>query len=197
MVYLHGFMSSPNALKASIIQAYLNEKSSSLTFLRPAINDKPSIAIPALIHYFTELHQQYDRIIIIGSSLGGFYADCMAQRFNLSVVLINPLVDASERMIHYDVASVGQLENPYTKHQFSITVEDRQAIDELETSRLASTPALKLVLLQMGDEVLDAGLAARYYQRSCCIITPGGDHQFQGFEQYTDMIFKWLGLYIK
>lgn len=193
IVYLHGFLSSPNAMKAAIAENYIRKHQLNVAYFRPAIPDKPSEAIPALYSYFLALKQAYQRVIIIGSSLGGFYAHHIAEHFKFSCVLINPLVDASERMIHYDEENVGQLENPYTQYQFSINQDDRQAVSELEQKYLGIQTSNKLVLLQMGDEVLDAHLAARYYLSSCCIIAPDGNHQFEGFENYTDIIFKWLG----
>ncbi len=194
MVYLHGFLSSPQALKAIIVEQYLATQSVPIDYYRPAIADKPSQAIPVLIEYFKQLQQTYEQVIIVGSSLGGFYAHCMAELFHFKTVLVNPLVDASARMWHYSEEVIGQLENPYTLNTFSITAEDRASVDELEQACRRFNPATKLVLLQMGDEVLDAHLAARYYQQSCCMIAAGGNHQFEDFDQYTPLIFQWLGL---
>ena len=108
-------------------------------------------------------------------------------------------------MIHYDEQYVGQLENPYTQRRFSIDDADGAAVAALEHEQSSdginnvenfndSKSKPKLVLLQMGDEVLDARLAAQYYKHSCCLIDPKGDHQYQEFETKIPIIFTWCGL---
>ena len=194
MVYLHGFLSSPQAAKATILDDALTAYQLPVTFYRPAIADKPSQAIPALSTFVAALKQQYARVILIGSSLGGFYAHHLAEQFDLSCVLINPLVDAKLKMQELDESIAGALENPYTHNIFSIDDADKRAVENFATCSDAAKPLNKLILLQMADEVLDARLAARYYRQSPCIISAGGHHQFEHFERYSLTIFKWLGL---
>ena len=162
-----------------------------------ALNVFLSLAIllpPVSTTAVAALKQQYARVILIGSSLGGFYAHHLAEQFDLSCVLINPLVDAKLKMQELDESIAGALENPYTHNIFSIDDADKRAVENFATCSDAAKPLNKLILLQMADEVLDARLAARYYRQSPCIISAGGHHQFEHFERYSLTIFKWLGL---
>jgi predicted esterase YcpF (UPF0227 family) len=47
-----------------------------------------------------------------------------------------------------------------------------------------------LVLLQTGDETLDYRGAALKYKNAQCIIEPGGDHSFTGFERHLEKIIQ-------
>jgi len=201
VIYLHGFLSSSSAFKAAqcaqFLQASGVEKdgvqclNTEFEFFVPDIPDKPSEAIPFLIAYIRNLAPR--PIYLLGSSLGGFYAHFLSDYFSCPAVLINPVVDVCQRMQYYSVERVGKLSNPYRQNCFSIEQSDRQALEKI-TASMNNKPEHYFVLLQMADEVLDARLAAKYYQHSCCLIEAGGNHQYQGFERHLPTIFHWFGL---
>ena len=190
VIYLHGFMSSEQAHKAKLCSDFLKQYYPSTVFHVPRLPDKPRQAIDFLDQYIAELQQHYC-CCLIGSSLGGFYAQLFSAKYRCKSVLINPLVDASQRLMIYDESEVGQLQNPYTGEYFSIDVDDHDAV-ELATRVLPAPANQHLVLLQMADQVLDAQIASHYFQRASCIIEPAGDHQYQNLERYLSHVFAWL-----
>ena len=187
VVYLHGFNSSAQALKAKETAAYLQTLHSAIDFKQPTIPDVPDEAVQFLNAYIEDLQKQYDDIVLIGSSLGGFYATWLAEKFDLRAVLVNPAIKPHELMHKY----LGCNENPYTHVRYELTASHMQTLQSLYKDHI-HRPQRFLILLQMADEVLDAtDASARFYQ-SACRIDPAGDHRFQDFKKSLPMIFDWL-----
>ena len=129
------------------------------------------------------------QLAVLGSSLGGFWATCLAARYALPAVVINPAVHPQQLLRHF----IGQRQNPYTGQRYQL---DESHIAELEAlDPPAPDGQTRIWLLQQeGDEVLDYRLALDYYQ--ACRITreAGGNHAFCGFERYCAQIVEFLQL---
>lgn len=184
LVYLHGFKSSPNSAKAQDIKAYISEYHPDIEFICPNIPDTPDAAIPFLTH-FMELMRDKD-CALIGSSLGGFYAIWLAETFNCPAILVNPAIAPQ----HYWQKNIGLHQNPYSGVQFAITEKQLGYLMYIEQQVIVSERYC--VLLQMGDEVLNAVEACEKFFLSHCIIECGGNHQFVGFKRYLPHLFSWL-----
>lgn len=188
-IYLHGFNSSPDALKAQQVSTFIDDNEIEVTYLRPCISDKPDQAIRQLDALIQSSLNQYQRIILIGSSLGGFYATYLADKYELQAVLVNPAVRPHELMRKY----LGWNENPYSQVRYELTATHMQTLQSAYINSL-QRPCQFLVLLQMADEVLDATEASARFYQCACRIAPGGDHRFQHFDQLLPDIFHWAGL---
>lgn len=114
--------------------------------------------------------------MLVGSSLGGYYAQYLAHRFKLKTVLINPALLPLSTLHDY----LGENTNFYTGETYTLTQIHLDALLALDIPNPCVEPAPTLVLLDKGDEVLDYRIAATRYQ-SCAevIIYDDGDHQFQ------------------
>lgn len=187
LIYLHGFLSSPAAAKARLLDEYLSGIRWCGEYLRPAIPDTPDLAISFLRHYLQQL--QGRPIGIVGSSLGGYYATWLAEEFSCQAVLVNPAVHPHRWWHKY----IGLHQNPYSGVKFEITAAHLEALQSIYMPEILH-PGRYRVLLQAGDEVLDATDASRHFYRSPCIIEAGGDHHFQGFDRYLPLILSWLNL---
>ena len=192
IVYLHGFNSSNKALKAQLTEQYLQQHHPQLDFLAPSIPDLPDKAADFLDNYIRQLKCQYDDIILIGSSLGGFYATWLSERFFIRAVLVNPAIRPHDLMQHYS----GWNENPYSGVRYELTATHMQTLQSLYINNIQH-PQNFIILLQMADEVLDAAEASAKFYSSPCRIMPGGDHSFQNFERMLPEICGWAGLFIE
>ena len=90
VLYLHGFLSSVQSLKAQQARAYCSE-----------IGLRENITIPQMSHgpaeTIAQLHALIDEIdtgnlVLMGSSLGGYYATYLSEFYQAPAVLINPAV---------------------------------------------------------------------------------------------------------
>lgn len=187
LIYIHGFNSSPDALKAQAVAAYIKQHQLKIEFLHPQIPDTPDQAINFLKNLLVSL--KHRKVSLIGSSLGGFYATWLAEEYHLQAVLINPAVRPHELMHRY----LGINQNPYSGVYYELTSGHIQALQSLFIATI-SKPENLLVLLQTGDEVLNALEASQRFYQSRCLIEYGGNHRFQGFEKYLPRVFSWFGL---
>lgn len=185
LIYLHGFNSSPNAFKAQCVELYIKAQQLRFDYLRPSIPDLPDQAILFLDQLMDSLNGR--TVYLIGGSLGGFYATWLADKYRCKAVLVNPSTEPHTLLHRYG----GAQRNPYSGNEYSLTSDHMEAFKSVHLQRIMH-PERYFVLLQMGDEVLDAQLASRRFQQSRCVIEAGGDHMFQDFQRFLPAIFAWF-----
>jgi|TARA_B100002003_G_C14156011_1_gene556586 hypothetical protein len=185
IIYLHGFLSSPQSKKAQQTVDYCNQFGIGDRIYVPELGTGPARTI-AEIRRLIESRDE-DEVVLIGSSLGGFYATCVAEEFNLKAALVNPAV----RPHQFWETHLGEHRNYYSGKIHRVTEEH---INELKTIDSADLqyPQNFLLLLQKGDETLDYRQAAEKYQSSTCIIQENGNHSFENFDRVLPSIFKFL-----
>ncbi len=90
LLYLHGFNSSPESKKAQQTQRWFEQNAPEIEFVRPSLPPYADAAISLLEKLVGE--RPADSVFVIGSSMGGFFATCLAEQYNLKAVLVNPAV---------------------------------------------------------------------------------------------------------
>jgi predicted esterase YcpF (UPF0227 family) len=188
LVYLHGFNSSPQSAKAQATRSFINQHHYDCDVVIPRIHVEPQSAIDALS---TQISREVDsrNVVLIGSSLGGYYAHYLAEQFNLKAALVNPAVRPFELLHHY----IGINKNYHTDETFELKSEHLNELKALYRKE-SSHPDDYLVLLRTGDETLDYRQAAEQFKQSRLWITQGGDHGFQHWEAYLPEVLKFLGI---
>jgi predicted esterase YcpF (UPF0227 family) len=188
LLYLHGFNSSPQSLKAQQVSSYMQGRGCEDLFICPQIPVEPEHAIKFL-EQLVDDELETCEVSFAGSSLGGFYATYLAEKYKSTAVLVNPSVKPYETLRPYLGENKFYFEDGCW--EFNEThIEQLKAI-EIETVEDASR---YLVLLQTGDEVLDYREAEAKYRHSWCIIEQGGDHSFVGFERHLPDIMKFSNI---
>lgn len=187
LVYIHGFLSSPLSFKAQQTAAYIERKQLDIHTVTPSFSNLPGEAKLSLEADISILRSTYRTIGLIGSSLGGFYASYLAEKFDLKAVLVNPAVQPYDLLDRYpDV-----VENPYTHQRFSVDADFVAAIRAME---VPPTPSRYMLLTQTEDETLDYKKGVDWYAGCKQIVEQGGDHSFQDFERHLPKIIKFLEL---
>ena len=186
-IYLHGFLSSPGTHKASQLANYLRAQSSPIELRIPALRDEAPLAFAAAETAVRDACAQSDTVALIGSSMGGFYATILAQRYRLRAALINPAV-APQRLLH---RHYGVNRNPYTDHEFTLDATHAAYLEQIAPAAIRA-PQLFWLLVQTGDEVLDYRDAVEFYARCKQTVEAGGDHRFIGFERYLPELINFL-----
>ena len=153
----------------------------------PGLSNNPASAITGLCKQVESLRLGDVRIGLIGSSLGGFYASFLAERFDLRAVQVNPAIQPYDLLERYR----GENQNPYTGEQFTV---DEQFVRSLRDIEVTPSPERYLLLTQTGDETLDFQRGVDWYKGCEQIVEQGGDHAFQGFERHLPKIMDFLAL---
>jgi predicted esterase YcpF (UPF0227 family) len=186
IIYLHGFRSSPASAKAARLAAAVAAlpAASRPSLAIPALPDRPSRAMQLIESLATDVDPAR-RLCFIGSSLGGYYATCAAERHGARAVLVNPAVRPDEDLR----AHAGVQHNLYTGEAFEVTDAHFAELRALRVDRI-SRPERYLLLVQTGDDVLDYRDAVRFYRGAFQFVQGGGDHAFAGFDGMIDAILR-------
>ncbi|SHO80377.1 Putative esterase, FIGfam005057 [hydrothermal vent metagenome] len=180
ILYIHGFASSSKSNKVTLMRnSFDNIKSIDL-------NIQPKVAITQL-EEFIEDNIKDNNITLIGSSLGGFYALYLSQKYNLKAVLINPSI------YPYKTLKVYKNQNITNYSSGKISKFKKKYLTQLKNYRVKNIDNSKiLLLLQMGDKTIDYREALRFLPNSKYIIESGGNHQFENFEDYFAIISRFI-----
>lgn len=188
ILYLHGFLSSPQSIKAQATKQFFSQHYPQVTVHIPQLSNYPSQVEGQLL----TLIEQTPALVknglkLIGSSMGGYLSTYLIEKFGGKAVLINPAVKPYELLQSF----VGDHVNPYTQETFCIVDNDMTVIKQLEAP-LLRTPKAYRVMLQTADETLDYRLAEDKYQGSDLVIEQGGDHSFVNYERHLPDIAHFL-----
>ena len=185
LLYLHGFNSSPQSKKAIQTQQWLALNAPGIKFLCPALPPFGNAALK-ILRSIVEDHLP-EPLFVVGSSMGGFFATCLAEQYNLRSVLINPVVSPARGLDHW----LGENANYVTGEKWVFEknhIEEFRHLDPVQIKHLANY----LVLLQTGDEVLDCRDAQARYTGAKIIVEQGGDHSFIDYDQHLEAIHQFL-----
>jgi len=185
ILYIHGLNSSPASHKASQLSRAMADLGLEKQLRVPALHHHPRQAITQLQALISELGAP----LLVGSSLGGYYATYLAEQHGLKALLINPAVQPHLRFDGY----LGPQKNYYSDETWELTEDHVHALAELEVPP-PSDPTRYQVWLQTGDETLDYRDAERYYRACALRIQAGGDHGFQGFAKHLPALFAFAGI---
>ena len=185
LLYLHGFLSSPDSFKASVTREWLEKNRPDIEYVCPTLSSYPAEAIKTIRQHVQTAGYQ---TMVIGSSLGGYWATWLVSEFNLRAVLINPAVEPS--MLKPDYIGV-ELKSYYSDDVYVLAEQD---IDDLRSVYVdqVNRPENIWLMAQKGDDTCDYRLSVDKYQGCRQLIEEGGDHSFQGYERWIAEIIDFL-----
>ena len=186
LLYIHGFNSSENAQKARLLKQYCEQLGLAGSFISPRLHWQPALAIKQLETIIEANLSQ--GISLLGSSLGGFYANFLAHKYDIKCMLINPAVTAPTLI----KAHLGLQTNYHTGESYQLTEGHIAQLASLDIP--LTKPELFWLMLQKGDETLNYHLALDYYKGVKTNLEEGGSHTFDGFERYLDDILQFAQL---
>jgi hypothetical protein len=138
-----------------------------------------------LLEQLAEQTLQHHDLNYIGSSLGGYYATYLAEKYSGSAVLVNPAVKPYETLRAY----LGKNKFYFDEGEWDFDESHIQQLEQMKVDSITDADRY-LVLLQTGDETLDYREAESKYRDSRCIIEQGGDHSFVGLERFIPQIMQ-------
>jgi predicted esterase YcpF (UPF0227 family) len=177
ILYLHGFRSSPNSTKATLLRDALAAHRPKVEYLCPQLPASPRAAVDLVLVRLAGVDAR--RLCLIGSSLGGYYATWLAERLGCALALLNPAVRPYDDLkIHLGAQPV----------YFSDAAIDMKAeyLDELIAldTPCITRPERYFLLAATGDEVIDYHEMVGKYAGCRQHIIEGSDHSISDFDRY-------------
>ena len=188
-VYLHGFFSSGNSEKGQWLKSQVEQKTSCFSEIYTPTYPigSPQASVEAIDKCIQQAHASSSNVILLGSSMGGYYAQYFAQKYRLPYIMINPALNPTPIFNK----NLGSHVNPATDEMFCIDMAYIEALQSLDVYDLQQNiPAL--LLLDTDDEVIDVEFALQRYVRKGSlsqnskfesVIFTGGNHRFIHMEQ--------------
>ncbi len=184
LLYLHGFNSSPQSHKAQLVTQYMADNACLDQLLCPqipAVPEEAQLFLEQLVEETLENHL----LNFVGSSLGGYYATYLAEKYSGTATLINPSVKPYETLKAY----LGENKFYFQDEVWEFNETHIQQLETMEVDKISDEQRY-LILLQTGDETLDYREAELKYKNSQCIIEQGGDHSFVDLERFLPRIMR-------
>lgn len=184
ILYLHGLNSSPASAKAQQLIRLMQQLGLSDQLHVPALHHHPRRALEQLESLIDTLGQP----VLVGSSLGGYYATHLAEKHGLRALLINPAVNPHRLF----AGALGVQTNHHSGDTWELTEDHVAALAELEVPAPRHGERYQ-VWLQTADETLDYRAAEQFYRHAALRIQAGGDHGFQGFAGQLPALLAFAG----
>jgi hypothetical protein len=181
VIYLHGLNSAGTSGKASV----LREGLAPLPVLSPTYPaHRPAMAVQQLSRYLGALKPS-DGMLLVGSSMGGFYGQYLARRFPVRrLYLINPALQPWTLLPFLPEEQF----NAATGERYLLRRKDVEATRDFAVSEVCDGVPTRLFLDQ-ADELIDCRVAQALYQDCACLhLYPGGSHQFEHMQQAVAVI---------
>jgi predicted esterase YcpF (UPF0227 family) len=179
ILYLHGFRSSPQSFKARVVGRKMAELGRSAELICPQLPASPKQAMALALSLVGDTPA--DRLAIIGSSLGGYYATWLAEKLGCRAALLNPAIEPlADLDQHVGVTTAWHSDQPF---EFK-----REYIDELAQLKVdrITRPERYFLIAATGDEVLDYRDMVAHYAGTRQLVIDGSDHGIAEFADYVD-----------
>lgn len=180
--YFHGFGSTGEGPKVdSLRQALPNH-----TIVAPDIPSNPKVAVTVLSKLIREAASY--PVVFIGTSLGGFWANYMAQKFDAPAVIVNPSTNPAASM----QSRIGTVFMNYkTNAPIEITQDDVNEFTKLE-DELAElyNGALVHLFVAKDDDVISCEQTLKNipYSASCTISESGGHRYLEEWDKVVSAV---------
>ncbi|WP_439113638.1 YqiA/YcfP family alpha/beta fold hydrolase [Hydrogenophaga sp.] len=195
LLYLHGFRSSPQSMKAQKVAARVASEHPGVVWWCPQLPPSPLQAMALVMQGIANWPQA--SMAVVGSSLGGFYARWLALQTGCTAVLLNPAVQPARDLRRY-IGEQTAWHDPNAHFFFHAHFVDELIALEGDIARLAplhpATPERQWAIVAQGDEVLDWREMLAFCAGGAVRLLPGSDHAISDFDEHIDAMFGFLNL---
>jgi uncharacterized protein len=195
LLYLHGFRSSPLSTKARAVAERVARDHPTVHWWCPQLPPSPREAMALVRHGVAGWPGE--RMAVVGSSLGGFYARWLSLQTGCRAALLNPApFPARDLAAHIGEQTTWQ--NPSERFFFEPRFVDELLALQADIERLAperpATPDGLFALLAKGDELLDWREMQAFAHGGTIRLIDGSDHAISDFDHHIDSLLSFLRL---
>ena len=187
ILYLHGFRSSPRSFKARVVGERMRALGRFDELICPHLPASPKEAMDLALLLVGRYAPE--ELAIVGSSLGGYYANWLAECIGCRAVLLNPATHPFKDLDKY----VGVTTDYHSDQPFEFKREYLTELAALKVERI-TRPERYLLLAATGDEVLDYRDMVAHYAGAHQHVIEGSDHAISEFPDYLDEVLAFCGV---
>jgi predicted esterase YcpF (UPF0227 family) len=187
ILYLHGFRSSPQSFKTSLLAGRIQVLGRGDEYVCPQLPASPRAAIELALDYANKVDPS--ELTLIGSSLGGYYATWLAEKIGCRAVLLNPAVNAARDL----AGQVGVKTQYHSNEPFEFKTEYVDELKALAVDRITQ-PERYFLIAATGDELLDWREMVAQFSQARQHVIQGSDHGMSDFADYADEVLKFCGV---
>jgi len=188
LLYLHGFRSSPRSSKAVMtgdgIKA-LSSDANPIEWYCPQLLASPEESMEMVMKHIDQ--SKWDHMVVIGSSLGGFYTNYLAEKFDCKAVVLNPAVRAARELAPH----VGMMTAYDSDEPFDFRSEYIDELKALQVERI-SNPERYFLIAAKGDELLDWQEMTEFYEGATQLVLEGSDHGISDYADHLPRVLKFI-----
>ena len=188
LLYLHGFRSSPQSTKARKFAAWVAANRPELVWWCPQLPASPTAAMREVMAGVAGW--RVDRMAVIGSSLGGFYATAVAERRGCRAVLLNPGVDPARDLAD----AIGATTAWHSGEPFDFRREYVAELRVIAPPTQLTNLGRYFAVIAKGDEVLSWREMSERYAGAKVRLIEGSDHALSDFDDHFPAVLAFLGL---
>lgn len=191
LIYLHGLDSDANATKGKLLADYCQQHYPNITVMRPDLNRSPSEVVEKVTALINESPKE---TLLVGSSLGGYFATFLSNTLGCPALLINPSIQPHISLQRF---SLNDEHSELSENQTIYTTlggwqMTRADLDWFAAHSLTEVtyPKRVLAVVKSGDELLNPELAIDFYTQHGAevIVQAGGDHRFSDFAEHISKL---------
>ena len=187
ILYLHGFRSSPQSAKTSLLAAHMQALGRGDEYLCPQLPASPRAAVDLVLDIASKV--DLAELTLIGSSLGGYYATYVAEKLGCRAVLLNPAVFAARDL----ATQVGVKTQYHTNEPFEFKAAYIDELKALAVERITH-PERYFLMAAKGDELLDSREMVAHFANARQHIIDGSDHGISDFAEYAGEVLAFCGV---
>jgi predicted esterase YcpF (UPF0227 family) len=188
VLYLHGFRSSPLSAKAQLMGAWMRTHQPDVRWWCPQLPPSPREAMALVFEQLASW--PIERMAVVGSSLGGFYATVVAERTGCRAALLNPAINPARDLAGH-IGDLTSFHDPDDHFYFRAEYVTQL---RLLTPRAITRPERYFAVIAKGDEVLDWREMTARYAGATVRLLEGGDHALSDFDSHLPALLEFLGL---
>lgn len=188
LVYLHGFRSSPRSSKAMMtgegVKA-ISSPANPIEWYCPQLLASPKESMAMVEEHIKQTGT--DQIVVVGSSLGGFYANYLAEKYGCKAVVLNPAVRAARELAPH----VGMMTAYDNDEPFDFRPEYIDELKSLQVEKITN-PSRYFLIAAKGDELLDWQEMVAFYPEAKHLVLDGSDHGIADYAEHLPQVLKFI-----
>jgi uncharacterized protein len=196
LLYLHGFRSSPQSAKAMTMLWHVLAYNAGVPAAQriqwhcPQLPPSPQQAMRKIMRWVRDgdrVEGKVQPLVVIGSSLGGYYAAQVAEQTGARCVLLNPAVYPARDL----KAFIGRVKNWHDEGGYAFT---QQHVDELLAMQgtAFTRPQRYAALISKADEVLNWREMTARYPVGHLWLLPRSDHAISEFDNFAGRVLQFV-----